>query len=540
MLWMLDEGIDQRRGALLRMLSSLEERQITHAYWKASRRLGDALEAKGDYDLLVLPDERSLWQRALEEHRFIRARTRPQNQHRQMEHWVGFCSGQPGQPSSLLHIHVHQAPLIRRKGIWEFQLGTAQAVLRSRELDKTWGVYRLNPAMEFVLLMLRAFMEEKIRPGLKGPLSPRGEADLAYILRQTSAEDIQQAARQLLPTTAGHRFGAKLAELINRGASPWAEEALLSLEAVVCEIYDKNRLTSTWRARGARTAQMMSSATQTLLQRGLPPALRPPRVQQKLCLKRAPFVAVVGIDGAGKTTLVQGLSQSLGQTLDVEQLYLGQGDLISDLWRVLAQIKRRLQRSLRPQRAADGKAADDALASESLVVMEHQGYRRRLWELSRVAMAARLLREARQARRHYNRRGTVVLSDRFPSARERYASGPAITIRPGAGPIERQWAKATAFFERALLERAVKYWAPDLILHLSLEPQTAWERKPEHRLFDLQQKAAALKRADYGKATVITVDAAQPESLVEKKAQELIWRLLSSTSSADSMAGGFR
>lgn len=544
MLWILDGGMgperESSRSALHRALTRLEERQIVHAYWKASRRLGESLSGEGDYDLLVLPEARPLWQSALLEVGFIQARTIRQNRHPQMEHWVGFCPGGPNQRAKLVHLHVHEAPLVQRRGVWEFRLGTAEAVLRSRELDPSFGVYRLSPGMEAVLLVLRSFVEDKLRPGLKGPLSPRGEADLEYIWQRTSAEEIQEAAEQLLPGQGGRRLGATLAMLIQSGMDPWSKEAFINLQGLMEELQNRElRLLPPLEASKSRLSERVNHYSQGIAWRVLPKRLQWAAPQQKLRLHRAPFIAVVGIDGAGKTTLVTALTEWLGTIFETEQLYLGQGDIVVSFWRALAASRRHLRKlnSIITRPLASTESGQDQQGNSG--TLELHGYRRALWELSRVARAARHLRKSRLARCQAAR-GTLVLSDRFPSARGRYASGPSITTRQEAKLLERQRSRLTGYLERVLLERTVKEGAPDFILYLTIAPHTAWKRKPEHHFWEVQQKSEALEQADFGQAKVITLDAEQPFEQVEREAQELIWRALLSVSSGKSPGSGFR
>ena len=511
---------------LLAALQALEEAHIPHAYWKASRRLPHALAAGSDYDLLIPPGLRSRWMPLLQDQGFFPVQTKPSNQLSQMAHLVG-----PGRDHAdpLVHLHLHEEAISGDYGVWGYSLGDPATLLPHRQRDGDTGVYRLSREVELVLLMLRAFTEPKMRRGPDASLSDKADADLQFAWERCQPDELQRRATEFISAPAAEG----LVDLLSRGVD--AASALDALSPIIeAELPRFERHAAPRRAlkQARRRAHSISRAAYNKLR---PSPLPQWPIQQGL---RAPeeglFIAVVGPDGAGKSTLVDHLHRWLSAVFDTDEVYLGKGDVVSSAWQGLAHAKWWVLQECfdrQPPTAPNPTAEDidDDVDPRSVETrsssfdVQRTPLRQRLWELTRIARAGRQWRTARRARRQRSR-GLIVITDRFPHHRERFGSGPAIL--PDQGPP--LWTPLASAAERALMDRLAHNHGPDLVIRLSISAEDAWRRVPHHSFRDIERKVQALERLSFPGAHHQVIDATLSIPEVQRRARKHIMELLQS------------
>jgi thymidylate kinase len=237
------------------------------------------------------------------------------------------------------------------------------------------------------------------------------------------------------------------------------------------------------------------------------------------------FIAVVGPDGAGKSTLVDYLEGWLGELFDTRRVYLGKGDIVSSTWQGLAKLKWKMigqatgREPARSREDTNAQTASAEVASDFDV--KRSAARQRLWELSRIAQASRQLRKV-ELIRHQRRRGLLILTDRFPHPSERFAGGPGIIADEGA----LKWTHFAARTEQELLDKIASR-TPDLMIRLAISAEEAHRRKPDHHFGDIRRKVEAMEHARWSGVKMQVIDATLPVEEVQRQARQMIWRLLS-------------
>ena len=175
-------------------------------------------------------------------------------------------------------------------------------------------------------------------------------------------------------------------------------------------------------------------------------------------------VAVLGPDGAGKTTLANGLRDSIA--IPTDYVYMG-------LWK-----DDRLQQLL------------SHIPGSNLFLL-----------LVRLAVRSGRLN-------YYRWRGHVVILDRF--------SYDAVLVTEDATWRQRLTA--------ALVLRLTR--APDLIVVLDLPGEVAFARKGEQDIATLNQWRASYRALEAGTTPLVVLDATQPIAEVRRLATEEIWRVI--------------
>jgi thymidylate kinase len=224
------------------------------------------------------------------------------------------------------------------------------------------------------------------------------------------------------------------------------------------------------------------------------------------------LIAVVGGDGAGKSTAVDGLTAWLGGPFRVRTLHLG-----------------------KPPRSVTSAAVKAVL-----VVGRRTGLVRRPWlpnypttaehrgEPPGVGWLLWQLVTARDRRRHHRRarrlaaRGTLVVCDRFPL--------PQITLMDGSrtrwvrrARLSRLAARLVDAEQRCYAEMT----APDIVLVLRVDPDVAVARKrgvdpPEF----VRPRSAEVFHADWTSSGTVVLDAARPGDEVLAELRSIVWERL--------------
>ncbi|MEA2854668.1 MAG: hypothetical protein QOE02_4689, partial [Rhodospirillaceae bacterium] len=230
--------------------------------------------------------------------------------------------------------------------------------------------------------------------------------------------------------------------------------------------------------------------------------------------RRAPgggcMVAMIGVDGSGKSTSVATMRAWLGSKVDVVPIYFGTGDGRPSLLLRPFKLAMPLMRVLKskPKGASHGKISGHAPGLlYSLLLM--------VWA---VAVALDKRKKLAAARRGTNR-GLIVLADRYPQNQILgFNDGPLLTRLT----VVPHWLRRFEGAAYALARRL----PPDLVIKLVVTPETAARREPEMDPAIIRERIAALQRLELPGARVVCVDAEQPLAEVIRAVKHEIWRLI--------------
>lgn len=223
------------------------------------------------------------------------------------------------------------------------------------------------------------------------------------------------------------------------------------------------------------------------------------------------MVAVIGVDGSGKSTVVATIRAWLGQEIDVVPIYFGTGggrpSLILWPFKLMVPLITLFLKT-KPKGASHGRISDrnpGMLYSVLLMV----------WATI-VAVEKRI--KLSTAHRGANR-GLLVLTDRYPQNEILgFNEGPLMS-RLTRVPIWLRRFEATAY---SLAHRL----PPDLVIKLVVTPETAARREPDMDPVVMRTRIADLPRLTFPGARVMSIDAEQPFIDVIRMVKREIWRLL--------------
>ncbi len=226
----------------------------------------------------------------------------------------------------------------------------------------------------------------------------------------------------------------------------------------------------------------------------------------------APLVAIIGSDGAGKTTVAEHLCSAWASE-GAAYAYLGLGTgaigLKIQAWPLIGPaVSRRLA-----AKATQARTKGEKIPGVFTAL---------------IIYGFSLLRVRRFNQMQALRNGaSVVICDRYPQVDvPGFYDGPGLNASTPSGRVTAWLAKR----EFALYQQMVSH-LPTLVIRLNIDTETAFSRKPDHNLSLLRQKVQATSSLRFNNAKIIDVDASQPLERVQAICAQLIRQLLTNQQS---------
>jgi thymidylate kinase len=481
------------------------EAGIAYCHWKSNEHLGAAVEGLTDLDILVESSRLADLQGILAKTGFKRFAAPPLRAYPGIEDYLAFDEGS----GRLVHLHLHYQLTIGQSHLKGYRLPWEHRVLATRRRDHEYDIDCSEPAMELVLLLVRAALKFRLRDRLRATVGGHDFLrELAWLQERTQEAEVLQLVEELV----GPAAVAPTREML---ADPASTSKLAALAA--CVRHDLRRYRSFGVVGGparawVREAQwIVDAVNRRYLHHPIPLRRTSPR--------GGVVVVLVGADGSGKSSLARILVEWLGVKLDVMPLYFGSGDGPSAWYR-------------HPMSWAHGlirapSAPREATASPAGTIIAHEARPISFRDQARVPWALALSSEKRGKIRRMVRaqnRGMIVVCDRFPQSH---------TAGFGDGPLlahwrhhPSTWLRKLSVWEAAPYVEAAAY-RPDLVLKIVVPPEVALARRPEMNLDQTLQRQELVEALPFSCPTrVHRIDGSAPLEHVAALVKKLVWDAL--------------
>lgn len=470
------------------LLSVLRQKGMRFALWKSNLHLAEALAGETDLDLLIDDGDADAFRESLGEVRGRRVISQPWASYPEVEDWLVF----DGATGGFLHLHVHYILVTGLKRVKHLRLPWTQTVLSHLRKDpaSNWPIPAAS--LELLILLIRIWAK---MPPWRRLLAPRIPRHILQELRWLEAE-ANAAEFGSLATSLG---------LATKTLPPLGD--VKAILAASRDLYGqvKTHYRMSWLSAltQAELLNLRLLATRIWLKQIGPIRYR------KVLGGRGFMVALIGSDGSGKSTVSRSLLRWLQYKLDAHFYYMGSGDgaagWVQRLRRGLSRIWRKTKRP----------STGNSLRTET---HPQKSALARIWRSFDLLLLRRKLRLLRQGRSLADN-GSIILLDRYPQDQfTAICDGPRQQHGMGFG-----WA---ARAERALFAEATKL-GPDLVIKLSIDPEIAHRRKPDHDLDVIRRKSAVIDDLSFSEAEVVVIDAAMAPDKVLLAAKTAIWGYLS-------------
>ncbi len=486
---------------LVEIFNEFHRQHVSYCYWKSSRRIHEVLVGgAGDVDLLVARADQHRVLVILAERDFKLFPSVADRDHPATLSFLGYDerSGQ------LVHLHLHFLLIVGERLLKNYRMPWEEVLLARAVLHPTLPVRMLEPTSEAVLLVVRACLELR-----------RLDVMTLWVWQATTRKFSLDRA-ELAPRLDRASVRDLAAELLSEELAEPVADAFFSQQPLETQTGLRRRMkkhlagyrsynTIELRARSAGRALLWVAGS---LNKHV---LHVPRPWNRRAPGGGCMIAMIGVDGSGKSTSVATIRAWLGAKVDVVPTYFGTGDgrpslLLRPFKLAMPLITRMLKN--KPSVASHGKASGPPPGLlYSLLLM--------VWAVA-VAMDKR--KKLVAARRGTNR-GLIVLTDRYPQSQ---------ILGFNDGPLLSRLTMAPDWLRR--LEGSIYALAgrlpPDLVIKLVVTPETAARREPAMDPAVIRQRIAALQRLEFPGARVVCVDAEQPLAEVIRAVKQEVWRLI--------------
>lgn len=469
----------------------LEKKGVRYCLWKGTQNIADALAGCKDLDVLVDKEQAVLCEQTLLELKFKRVISKPWAKFPGVEDWMGFDKDS----GKLIHVHLYYQILVGRFFVKEQNLPWEKLILDTAVKDSLMNIYIINPSLEILLLAIRFCLETNplyLLFATKSSVCKKYQVQRAYLLSQTDPKKREKFAVNILGTCVGNqvlqfiktaqfRIGMfiSLRRKLRKDLSPYRRMTNRKAAIIQCFFF----MYLVYIKSLHKIFDFAASSKKSFHSGG--------------CL-----VALIGCDGAGKTTVSRALEDWLAWKIDVQRIYLGSGD---DLNGFLERI-RKIVLCFYNKRNVSEENSNHSKKPSLLFSC---------WKAYLALKRMNLVFKARQ--KSYN--GKIVITDRYPqSTFKGIYDGPAL----GLGETTSFWGKILSAYEAKKYDQII---SPDLVIKLHIPAEVALKRKPDHLISILEEKAKITEKLVYPGIAVINIDAARPLDEVLQKIKQTLWEI---------------
>lgn len=470
-----------------RLAAALSEAGVSYCQWKGHGKTARWAVGAGDIDLLVDRTAAPRFTAVLERLGFKLAVPPGDYDVPGVASYLGFDPA----VGHLIHVHAHFQLVIGRAWTTHFRLPLERAVLDSAVEGQPFRAP--SPTLDLLLLVLRATVAHDWRdafhrrePGWIRRLQPeleqlRKEAPLPALIHALTCQlpEVDVACLE------------RCCDALRPGYAPWRRvTARLALERRLRPYAHRPPAPALLRRVG-RLAQRLAGVR------------REPAPGNKRLVSGGALIALVGADGAGKSTCARSLDAWLGTVLDTRHAHLGRPP--RSLTTLAVAGMTRLTRWLDALRR---RAVPSSLRAHC--------------ELLGCACTARDRYRLYRRMRRFATAGGLALCERYPLPENRALVGPS----EAQGFCTALQSRLAAWLRRAERAYYARITPPDLVLVLKVDPDTAARRKTNEPEGYVRARAGLLWNTEWTSCGAQIVDARRPLTAVTADLQARIWSAL--------------
>jgi thymidylate kinase len=465
---------------------------VRYCHWKSNEALHKSASGENDLDLLVARQDASAFTAVLHRLGFRSARPPTARQLPGVIDYYGL-----DEPSArIVHVHAHYQLVLGDDMTKNFRLPIEAAYLRS--IGSADPLPVPAPEFEYVVFILRMVVKHAswdAQAGRKGRLSPSERRELTYLEARTDPEAATRILDEELPFVGQELFRAcrrAVAEGSTRAERALVAQQLLHrLDSLGRRAAPIDLALRMWRRRWRKIEHRF---------RGSP---------RKRLVTGGLLMAVVGGDGAGKSSAVEMITDLLSDDFVTKRVHLGRPPR--------SRISRAARRITDAIRGDDDAHPTRQPAWQTASGSRFPGYTFMFWHMLIARDRYLAYRRARRA----TMSGAVVVCDRYPIPGIRLMDGPRTTDVPGLGrrPLARALMRTELRYYRRILP-------PDLLIVLRVDPQVAADRRVDDREDFVLHRAGEVYEHDWSDTGAAVIDAAQPIDDVWAQIRSAVWSVL--------------
>jgi thymidylate kinase len=501
-------------GLLTALFARLHDEGVGYCHWKSNEHLQASMLGLTDLDLLIDQQSASKLPIVLEAAGFKRFQAKPGRGYPGIEDYVGFDV----ESGRLSHLHIHYQLTLGARFLKGHRLPWEGAVIAGRQLDLDSGVFVAAPEAEMLVLIARAALKIRWRDRLSRMLGkPYVKGGVLRELRWLAERiDVERLATLALPLVGS--AAARCAQEIAKAEVP--SLGMLSVFRNQCiPALDAYRIYSPLGGLMRQWVRELRSIGERATRRvwgGL-------RAAPRTAPRGGRVVALIGADGAGKSTLTREVATWLSRQTMVISVYGGSGAGSASAVRSILERLASLARSLlaRPRKTDARSGGPTAVGTSVAAPLDSRLTPKTLWKALWVMSLARERRKSVQRAWRARTLGAVVLADRHPQTQfSGISDGPQLDAWRMKGPALLRFAAQKEHAAFVAMDR----YPPDVVIKLLVSADVALERKPARSEVLLRRKVEIVRKLKYPPVTrVVEVNADLPLEHVLREVKRAVW-----------------
>ena len=485
----------------------LEKESVRYCHWKSNEHLEAGLDGETDLDILVDQSAHTSFESIATAFGFLRFESVSYLTYPDIEDFIGLDLA----TGKLVHLHTHWRLRVGKKFVKDVRLPWEELILSTRQKDESTRIWIIRPEIEFILLIVRRV--------LKNRLNPEAAFSRQLFSADESREYVWLSARcdpDKLTLFGSQLVSPVFAELLKDSTALLHKGTYLGMESQFIHMLRNMPQETGKPAILALEIRYLTRKAYAMLRLVAHKILHLPVLYRRGLPKGGRIIVFVGVDGAGKSTILAETFHRFSWKIDTYRMYFGSGDGESSLLRTpLRLIARR-----RTKRRGDYTATSQADRERSTSTKKMR-IAKVIWAILLASEKKKKFILAQKARE----KGLLVLCDRYPQ-----------TSFPGLndGPLLDNWSKDPSSIKRAIAAWEHRIYSlsglivPDLVIRLVIPVGTALERKKDTPEYIIRKKADVIGALDFAGAPItdIHTDSALEHSLTE--CSSAIWKAISS------------
>jgi len=479
-----------------RLCETLNKEGIVYCHWKSTAALDRSARGDNDLDLLVSRSDALRFTEILCQHGFKETFGPTELQLPGVLNYYGY-----DQPADrFVHVHAHYQLVMGQDMTKNIHLPLEQAYLASAVQR---GLFKVPaPEFEFILLVIRMVLKHSTWDTTlsgQGTLSPSEKQEVSYLQAMSDRAQIDYLLKQHLPFVDLMLFDDCLRS-IQPGCPIWNR------------IKTANKLQNRLKINGRRSQipDLFLKQWHRLVLGMRRRVLR--RIPKIHLASGGAIIAIVGGDGAGKSTAVDELYAWLSKKFKVSKVHMGKPpwSLTTITIRGILKIGRSM--GLYPFMRTP---LEYTLDPNSIIF---PGYP---WLIREVCTARDRYLTYIKARR-YASNGGIVICDRFPLSQVKLMDGPQVGRMSSAvkknGLIKFLTRLESTYYQQIML--------PELLIVLRLDPETAVIRKSDEAEVSVRARSAEIWGLDWRGTPAYVIDTNCTKEEVFSSLKTLLWEQL--------------
>jgi thymidylate kinase len=479
------------------LCSALDAESINYCHWKSNDAL--ALSAAGDNDLDLLVDEadglrfvQTLRRMGFKEALVSRSRRVPG-----VTHFLGL----DGPSSKFVHVHAHYQLIVGDDATKNYRLPMERSYLASSVQGALFKVPA--PAYEFIGFVIRMLLKHATWDSIlfrRGVMTTPERQQFAYLKQRVDLERVHVVLARELSIIDRVLF-ERCVEVLQAHTSL---RRRLATGRALRRCLAGNARRVWWADAWLRVWRRLSWRFERRVMG---------RAPHKLLAGGGALVAIVGGDGAGKSSVVDGLSSWLGEHFATATVHLGKPppSMTSFIYRCVVVAFRRGVGALR---SAGGQSRPSPVIGAPRIPWTPRLILHVLWARDRFRAYRRVRRRAS--------RGVLVVTDRFPLHQIKLMDGPIADPATEAAR-GRPFLAHLARWEKVYYERIED---PDVVVVLRIDPDVAVARRVDEDEDFVRTRCGEVWRVDWGGTGAVVIDAGRSRNDVLSEVKARVWSRL--------------